>query len=379
MDSVSAKQQTIEFWDARAKGYSIATRKEVDQENNVLRNIIRNRMNLNRKLKVVDMGTGAGFVAITMARLGHDVTAVDMSEKMLEEARQNAMIARVDINFILADATSPPLLKHSYDLVVAKSIIWNLTDPTAAYSAWIDLLKPGGAIIVIDGNWYLDEFDEDFRKRRNYVDMKYGPDNNLHAHTNVDNVDLNIIRKLSCNFPASMERRPAWDVGVLIGLGISDLRVYSLDKEPFSVLTRDGLMKIPMSFALVARLPRDAVSPYNEVMNPIMYTEDDLRALTERINSTDFGYIKVLKSLSDPKRMALVSALMGGKMSVNQLATVTGESTSLTSHNLKILKDVNIVISERDGKEILYSLNDKQSINSIIDVCTFILYGNQRA
>jgi DNA-binding transcriptional ArsR family regulator len=195
----------------------------------------------------------------------------------------------------------------------------------------------------------------------------------------VDNVDLNIIRKLSCNFPASMERRPAWDVGVLIGLGISDLRVYSLDKEPFSVLTRDGLMKIPMSFALVARLPRDAVSPYNEVMNPIMYTEDDLRALTERINSTDFGYIKVLKSLSDPKRMALVSALMGGKMSVNQLATVTGESTSLTSHNLKILKDVNIVISERDGKEILYSLNDKQSINSIIDVCTFILYGNQRA
>ena len=379
MDSVSAKQQTIEFWDARAKGYSIATRKEVDQENNVLRNIIRNRMNLNRKLKVVDMGTGAGFAAITMARLGHDVTAVDMSEKMLEEARQNAMIARVDINFILADATSPPLLKHSYDLVVAKSIIWNLTDPTAAYSAWIDLLKPGGAIIVIDGNWYLDEFDEDFRKRRNYVDMKYGPDNNLHAHTNVDNVDLNIIRKLSCNFPASMERRPAWDVGVLIGLGISDLRVYSLDKEPFSVLTRDGLMKIPMSFALVARLPRDAVSPYNEVMNPIMYTEDDLRALTERINSTDFGYIKVLKSLSDPKRMALVSALMGGKMSVNQLATVTGESTSLTSHNLKILKDVNIVISERDGKEILYSLNDKQSINSIIDVCTFILYGNQRA
>ena len=379
MDSVSAKQQTIEFWDARAKGYSIATRKEVDQENNVLRNIIRNRMNLNRKLKVVDMGTGAGFAAITMARLGHDVTAVDMSEKMLEEARQNAMIARVDINFILADATSPPLLKHSYDLVVAKSIIWNLTDPTAAYSAWIDLLKPGGAIIVIDGNWYLDEFDEDFGKRRNYVDMKYGPDNNLHAHTNVDNVDLNIIRKLSCNFPASMERRPAWDVGVLIGLGISDLRVYSLDKEPFSVLTRDGLMKIPMSFALVARLPRDAVSPYNEVMNPIMYTEDDLRALTERINSTDFGYIKVLKSLSDPKRMALVSALMGGKMSVNQLATVTGESTSLTSHNLKILKDVNIVISERDGKEILYSLNDKQSINSIIDVCTFILYGNQRA
>jgi len=378
LDNLSAQQQTIEFWDARAKGYSIATRKEIDQDSNVLRNIMRNRMSLNRKLKVVDMGTGAGGSAITMARLGHDVTAIDASERMLEEARHNAILAKVDINFILADVTAPPLLKHSYDLIVAKSVIWNLTNPTAAYSAWIDLLKPGGAILIIDGNWYLEEFDDDFRKRRNYMNMKYGKDNNLHAHTNVDGVDLEIIRRLTCNFPASMERRPTWDVGVLIGLGISDLRVYSLDKEPFSVLTRDGLMKIPLSFAVIARLPRDAVSPYNEVMNPNMYTEEDLKAVTERLNSTDFDYCKVLKALSEPKRLAIVTALMGGKMSVGQIATVIGESPSLTSHNLKTLKDANIVVSERDGKEILYSLHDSNSINSIMDVCTFLLDGNKK-
>ena len=378
LDNLSAQQQTIEYWDARSKGYGISTRKELEQDNNVLRNIMRHRMNLNRKLKVVDMGTGAGGSAITMARLGHDVTSIDASEKMLEEARKNAILAKVDINFILGDVTAPPLLKHNYDLVVAKSVVWNLIDPTAAYAAWIDLLKPGGAIIIIDGNWYLEEFDEDFRKRRVYMDMKYGKDNNLHAHTNIDGVDLDIIRRLSCNFPASMERRPAWDVGVLIGLGISDLKIYSLDKEPFSVLTRDGLMKIPLSFAIIARLPRNAVSPYSEVMNPNMYTEDDLKAVAERLNSTDFEYSKVLKALSDPKRLALLSALMGGKMSVSQLATVTGESTSLTSHNLKTLKDVNIVVAERDGKEIFYSLSDTNSVNSILDVCTFLLYGNRK-
>ena len=103
IDVSTVKQQTIEFWDARSKGYGISTRKELEDETNVLRNIMRNQMSMNKRLKVVDMGTGAGLAAITMARLGHDVTAVDASEKMLEEARQNAIIAKVDINFVLGD------------------------------------------------------------------------------------------------------------------------------------------------------------------------------------------------------------------------------------------------------------------------------------
>ena len=171
-----------------------------------------------------------------------------------------------------------------------------------------------------------------------------------------------------------MERRPAWDLSILIGLGMSDIHVLSLDKEPFSVLTRDGLMRIPLSFALIARLPRDKTSPYTEVMRPELYTDDDLRAISERLNSLDFNYIKVLKALSDQNRLSIVSALMGGRMNVNQIATVTGASTSLTSHNLKTLKECNLVKSERDGKEILYSLSDRNAINYILDICTSISY-----
>lgn len=373
IDSSSAQQQSREYWDARAKGYSISTRKELDMDSNVLRNIMRNQLGLNRKLKAVDMGTGAGLAAITMARLGHDVTAVDSSEKMLEYARRNASYAHVDVNFVLGDVSSPPLLKHEYDILVAKSVIWNLTDPVGAYSAWMDLLKPGGFMIIIDGNWYLDEFDEDFRKRRRFLDMKYGKDKNLHASTNVDNVDLNIIRRLTHNFPASMERRPAWDMGVLLGLGFADFHILSLDKEPFSVLTRDGVMKIPLSFAIIAHIPKGSLSPYHELMEPVPYTDDDLRAISERIHDLDLDYGKVLKALSDTNRLSLVSALMGGRMNVNQLANVTGQSISLTSHNLKILKDCNIVSSERDGKEIQYALTNRMSINMLVDVCNGIL------
>ena len=372
-DNNSVQQQTIEFWDARSRGYGISTKKELDMDSNVLRNIMRNQMSINRKLKVVDMGTGAGLAAITMARLGHDVTAIDASEKMLEQARQNALAAHVDINFILADVINPPLLKHSFDMVVAKSVIWNLTDPMAAYSSWIELLKPGGTLVVIDGNWYLDEFDDDFRKRRQYIDMKYGRDNCLHAHTNVDNVDLEIIRRLSAYFPASRERRPAWDVDAFLGLGLSDIHVISMDKEPFSVLTRHGVMRIPITFAIVAKIPRGENSPYTEVMSPYLYSDEDLKAIAERLHDSDLEYVKVLKAVSDPKRMSLINALMGGRMNVNQLATVTEQSTSLASPNLKMLKDFKIVKAERDGKEILYSLSDKTAINSLMDICTFFM------
>ncbi len=371
-DEGTVQQQTIEYWSERSKGYGIATRKELDLESNVLRNIMRNQLNINRKLRVADMGTGAGMAAITMARLGHDVTAIDASERMLEQARQNALLANVDIKFVLGDVMSPPLLKHDFDIIIAKSVIWTLTDPTAAYSAWINLLRPGGVLIVIDGNWYLEEFDDDFKKRRTYLDMKYGRDNNLHAHTNVDNVNFEKIRRLSYNFPASMERRPAWDIGILLGLGMTDIRVQSLDKEPFSVLTRDGLMRIPHQFSLIARIPREKESPYNEAIGAQHYSDDDLKAISERLNSLDYKYCKVLKSLSDPNRLSIVSALMGGRMSVGQIATVTNQSTSLASHNLKTLKECNIVDSERDGKEIMYFLVNRSSINSIVDICSSI-------
>lgn len=370
--AMTVQEQTIEYWNSRSKGYSIATRAELEHEPNVLKTIMHNQIGVNRKFRVADMGTGAGWAAITMAKLGHDVVAVDNSENMLEHARANALDAGVDIEFILGDVTDPPLERNDFDIVVSKNIVWNLMDPTTAYYSWINLLKPGGILIVIDGNWYLDEFDDDFKKRSKFIEMKYGTDNNLHAHTNVDKVDLSIIRKLSCNYPASMERRPTWDVGILLGLGVTDIRIQSLDREPFSVLTRDGIMKIPLSFSLIARIPGQSSSPYDDATRSAC-SEDDLEAITKSLSSMNPGYERIMKTLSDPNRISIVLALMSGKMSVRQLASVTNESVSLASHNLKILRESKIVSSERDGKEIRYFLTDRIAVSNILETCASIL------
>ncbi len=66
----------------------------------------------------------------------------------------------------------------------------------------------------------------------------------------------------------------------------------------------------------------------------------------------------VFHVLSDPTRMKIVLALMQGEMCVYHLAEVTEISVSGVSHQLRYLREKNIVKAKRLGKNIEYSLAD---------------------
>src|SRR5882762_7511553 len=59
-----------------------------------------------RGMRVLDVGCGTGVVAITAARTGTTVSAIDPTPPLLERARENARIADVSIDFREADAES---------------------------------------------------------------------------------------------------------------------------------------------------------------------------------------------------------------------------------------------------------------------------------
>ncbi len=66
----------------------------------------------------------------------------------------------------------------------------------------------------------------------------------------------------------------------------------------------------------------------------------------------------IFQVLSDPTRMKIVLALMKGEMCVYHLAEVTEITVSGVSHQLRVLRERNIVKAKRFGKNVEYSLAD---------------------
>jgi SAM-dependent methyltransferase len=111
-------------------------------------------------LDVLDVGCGTGFLALLAAEAGHRAVGVDMADEMLSHARAKAEVRKLAVAFQRADAEAPPFAKRSFDLIVERHVIWTLPDPTRALRNWHELLRPGGRVALIEGDWDMAPKDE---------------------------------------------------------------------------------------------------------------------------------------------------------------------------------------------------------------------------
>jgi 2-polyprenyl-3-methyl-5-hydroxy-6-metoxy-1,4-benzoquinol methylase len=96
--------------------------------------------------RVLDVACGTGVVAVTAARLGARVTGLDLTPELLERARENARIARVDIEWHQGDVEQLPFADGIYDTVLSQFGHIFAPRPEVAIAEMLRILKPGGTI-----------------------------------------------------------------------------------------------------------------------------------------------------------------------------------------------------------------------------------------
>jgi ubiquinone/menaquinone biosynthesis C-methylase UbiE len=101
--------------------------------------------------KVLDVATGTGMVAIAAAQaVGNEgsVDAIDLSENMLEQAKENVTHKGLsNIRFHIMDGEQLEFNDDEFDVITCSYGLFFMPDMPAALQSWLRVLKPGGKLI----------------------------------------------------------------------------------------------------------------------------------------------------------------------------------------------------------------------------------------
>ncbi len=100
--------------------------------------------------RVLDVGAGTGFLTVAVAGLGHDVTAIDVSEQMVARLAAKASAQQLAVTAIQARADEVP--RERFDVVMSRHLVWTLPDPEGTLRAW-RAVAPRGRLLLVESVW----------------------------------------------------------------------------------------------------------------------------------------------------------------------------------------------------------------------------------
>lgn len=208
------KEQIVHYWEKRSESF-------LEQRRSELANPIAKRwmkeiekqIPAGRRLKILDVGCGAGFFSILLAKEGHEVFGIDLTPEMIENAIQLAEEENADCRFQVMDAENPMFADETFDVVISRNLTWTLPNAEHAYGEWMRVLKTGGVLLNFDANY----------GKEDVADTKGLPE--AHAHFKVGNEMLEECERIKLQLPISRKNRPAYDVAVLCENTAGEIRI----------------------------------------------------------------------------------------------------------------------------------------------------------
>ena len=133
-------------------GRSEAETKRLIEQSQLYDGVTRRFLNaagIGKGMKVLDIGSGAGDVALTLAEfVGNDgaVVGVDVNAEILETARSRAETAGItNVEFIAGDARTLDL-PDDFDAIVGRLVLMYMAEPGDALKQFATRLRPGGIV-----------------------------------------------------------------------------------------------------------------------------------------------------------------------------------------------------------------------------------------
>jgi len=100
---------------------------------------------------VLDVASGPGLVACEFARTVKQVTGIDITPAMLEEAQKRQRQEQLmNLDWVLGTATPLPFPDNFYSLVISRYSFHHLLDPRSVMQEMIRVCQPGGRVLVAD-------------------------------------------------------------------------------------------------------------------------------------------------------------------------------------------------------------------------------------